>query len=563
MNKLKVLDLFSGIGGFSLGLDRTGGFETVAFCEIEEFPRKVLNKHWPNVPIYEDVRDVTAKRLRADGLLWDSRRGTPEQDVGNAQSVGCSCGEDAQREGTKNKQEQQSCIRCQPVRSSGIDIVTGGFPCQDLSVAGNQKGIEAERSGLWSELCRIIGEVRPHYALIENVTALISGDSGRWFQRVLFDLSEVGYDAEWHHHRDRVWIIAYPNGDGCDLNDKGEGKSEGSALSSTESPSQQRGTNPQGPICRAGQVEVARVVEQCGKVGDVADAAGFQCNGSADNGENMPLESRSRGESGGRGCEEDVPNPNSSGQQQGHKEVEGGSPEQPDSGSIQPQTVPNTNEPRLQGWLQHEIAYQTGWEVESDGPVAECSAGRERHRDSIWFAEPTILRMVDGLPSELHLLGGLNGTRIIQTEDESQDEEHSENYVKWKILRAMWLHRGLAEASPGLYERELYSCVQEVPPGYSYERWNMGARIEKDEGLRDMWQEFYSKPFKEAQDLQQTLLERIGQEKRPETMGYEGRVTTGVKQRAHRLKGLGNAIVPQISELLGRAILEREAASTV
>ena len=168
---LKVLDLFSGIGGFSLGLERTGGFETVAFCEIEKFPQKVLAKHWPRVPIYNDVMELTNDRLRADGIF--------------------------------------------------PDIITGGFPCQDISVAGNQKGIdEGTRSGLWSECARLVGEIRPDYAIFENVTALLSGESGKWFERVLWDLSEVGYDAEWHcipaselgahHHRDRVWIICHP-----------------------------------------------------------------------------------------------------------------------------------------------------------------------------------------------------------------------------------------------------------------------------------------------------------------------------------------------------------------
>jgi DNA (cytosine-5)-methyltransferase 1 len=171
MSQYQVLDLFTGIGGFTLGLERAG-MKTVAFCEIEEYPRKVLNKHWPDVPIYEDVRNVTAKRLRSDGI-------------------------------------------------GRIDIVTGGFPCQDISVAGKQKGIEGERSGLWGELCRIIGDIRPRYAIVENVTALISGDNGRWFGKVLGDLAEIGYDCEWHcipaselgahHHRDRVWIISYPN----------------------------------------------------------------------------------------------------------------------------------------------------------------------------------------------------------------------------------------------------------------------------------------------------------------------------------------------------------------
>ena len=171
--KLRVLDLFSGIGGFSLGLERTGGFETVAFCEIEEFPRKVLRKHWPEVPIYNDVRTLTADVLARDGIA--------------------------------------------------VDVITGGFPCQDLSVAGKQAGMgEGTRSGLWSEIVRLIGELSPRYVIVENVANLLSGPSekrGGWFGRVLGDLAECGYDAEWRnipacmvsapHRRERVWIVAH------------------------------------------------------------------------------------------------------------------------------------------------------------------------------------------------------------------------------------------------------------------------------------------------------------------------------------------------------------------
>jgi len=166
---VKVLDLFSGIGGFALGLEKAG-FETVAFCEMEPYCQKVLAKHWPEVPIYDDIRRVTADRLIRDGIR--------------------------------------------------PDVITGGFPCQDISAAGKQAGIDGERSGLWAELARLIGEVQPRYAIMENVTNLISGDSGRWFGRVLGGLAQVGYDAEWHcipashigapHQRDRVWVIAYP-----------------------------------------------------------------------------------------------------------------------------------------------------------------------------------------------------------------------------------------------------------------------------------------------------------------------------------------------------------------
>lgn len=174
MRKLRVLDLFSGIGGFSLGLERTGGFETVAFCEIEDFPRRVLAKHWPAVPCYPDVRELTAKQLATDGIA--------------------------------------------------ADVICGGFPCQDLSIAGRRAGIEAERSGLWGEVARLVGEVRPSYVIVENVSNLLVGPGerrGGWFSRVLGDLASLGYDAEWHcipasylgawHRRDRVWLLAYAN----------------------------------------------------------------------------------------------------------------------------------------------------------------------------------------------------------------------------------------------------------------------------------------------------------------------------------------------------------------
>jgi len=164
--KHKVLDLFSGIGGFSLGLQNTGGFETVAFCEIEPYCHKVLKKHWQDVPIYNDIKELDYDTLQADGIK--------------------------------------------------PDVITGGFPCQDISVAGPGKGIIGERSSLWSEYARLIKDVRPTWAIIENVSALRS----KGLTLVLQNLSEIGYNAEWHcipctavgglHRRDRLWIIAYP-----------------------------------------------------------------------------------------------------------------------------------------------------------------------------------------------------------------------------------------------------------------------------------------------------------------------------------------------------------------
>ena len=176
---LKVLDLFSGIGGFSLGLERTGGFETVAFCEIEDFPRNVLAKHWPEVPCYEDVRELTAARLAADGIA--------------------------------------------------VDVICGGFPCQDISFAGRGAGLAGERSGLFYEIARLVGELEPRYVILENVAALLSRGLGD----VLGTLASLGYDAEWHcipasyvgapHRRDRIWIIAYRQGDAFGANSNSAG----------------------------------------------------------------------------------------------------------------------------------------------------------------------------------------------------------------------------------------------------------------------------------------------------------------------------------------------------
>lgn len=168
MTKLRVLSLFAGIGGFDLGLERTGGFETVAFCEINPFCRRVLAKHWPKVPCYEDVRTLTADALRRDGV-------TP-------------------------------------------NVICGGFPCQDISRAGTGAGLAGERSGLWREYARLIGEIRPKFVAVENVAALLDNGMGT----VLGDLADIGYDAEWStvsacalgapHMRQRVFIVAYPNG---------------------------------------------------------------------------------------------------------------------------------------------------------------------------------------------------------------------------------------------------------------------------------------------------------------------------------------------------------------
>jgi DNA (cytosine-5)-methyltransferase 1 len=167
--------LFSGIGGFDLGLQRAG-LRCLWQCEIDPYAIRVLEKHWPAVLRVPDVRDVTRRSV------------------------------------------------CAP------DLVCGGFPCQDISNAGPRTGIEGARSGLWGEMLRVVCELRPRYVLVENVAALLARGLGR----VLGDLAASGYDAEWDcipaaaagapHRRDRVWLLAYPRRDG--LRDQ-PGRSDG------------------------------------------------------------------------------------------------------------------------------------------------------------------------------------------------------------------------------------------------------------------------------------------------------------------------------------------------
>lgn len=175
---MTIFDTFAGIGGFSLGAQWAGGFETVGFCEKDAYCQRVLGKHWPNLPIIEDICDVTIESLRSAGI------GRP-------------------------------------------DIITAGFPCQPFSKAGKQKGVEDDRY-LWPQLYEAIRSIRPIYVVLENVPRLLSikdrtikENPKAVFGVILGQLAEAGYDAEWRvisaeavgawHQRDRLWVICYPN----------------------------------------------------------------------------------------------------------------------------------------------------------------------------------------------------------------------------------------------------------------------------------------------------------------------------------------------------------------
>jgi DNA (cytosine-5)-methyltransferase 1 len=155
----QLLDLFSGIGGFSLGLERSGGFKTAAFCEIDPFCRRVLAKHWPEVPCYDDITKLSAARLRADGIA--------------------------------------------------IDAVCGGFPCQPFSTASRGRRVAAD---LWPEMFRIIADIQPECVIAENVQEKAVAIAAE-------HLIGLGYSADYRrvsatdcgadHQRDRWWVTAH------------------------------------------------------------------------------------------------------------------------------------------------------------------------------------------------------------------------------------------------------------------------------------------------------------------------------------------------------------------
>ena len=160
---LRLLDIFSGIGGFSYAAEYiVGGFVTIQFVERELFCQRILARHWPGVPIHDDITTFNPKPHSAD-------------------------------------------------------VVCGGFPCQDISFAGKQAGIkQGTRSGLFYELIRIVRLVQPRYVVLENVSAILANG----LDTVLGELAEAGFDAEWAcipasamgacHQRDRWWLVAYP-----------------------------------------------------------------------------------------------------------------------------------------------------------------------------------------------------------------------------------------------------------------------------------------------------------------------------------------------------------------
>ena len=198
-----VLDLFSGIGGFALATEWAGG-RTIAFAEVADYQSKILSSRWPNVPNLGDVTKLCRRIYDCeidsddDELIWCPRCSTEENriDFGECECIGTD----------------------QFTDTYGFpDVVAGGVPCQPASLVGKRRG-SADARWMWPDTLRIIRELEPRYAIMENPRAILTLEGGRAFRRILADFAEIGYDVQWDvvsasalgagHRRERLWILA-------------------------------------------------------------------------------------------------------------------------------------------------------------------------------------------------------------------------------------------------------------------------------------------------------------------------------------------------------------------
>lgn len=507
---LTVLDLFSGIGGFSLGLESTGGFRTAAFCEIDPYARRVLGRHWPDVPIFGDIRDVGLAGLLRAGVALP-------------------------------------------------DVVCGGFPCQDISLAGVGAGLGGARSGLWFEMLRVITETRPAFAIIENVAAL----RGRGLDVVLGGLAAIGYDAEWHcipaaavgapHRRDRVWIVAY------DTDAVGAGRREPVGSGET--------------VSRTGRGEPAGL--DCGHA-DVAHADGDD-GGPWRQGRSVA----------GRAREYEPVGPvRHAGTEAVADTVCNGlqGPEPTNASTVRRRPT----DPGATGFVRHaDGAGLAQRESESGNPRQKLTAVK---RTDWWLVESDVGRSLDGFSIWLDRYGfDMTEThKIYAAYVDAQERGCGETLreLRRAVLEAAVRYdvRGPVGISP---ETVLLAYLRELQARHSEERHvsfqGTKAHETKVRNLRDKQiaasaprrsgphEQHAEQPADPVQALSRFLAryaEKAWMDYRRTDaavgMGWEtgvARVAADVPSRVDRLRCLGNSVVPQIPALIGSAILEHIGAA--
>jgi DNA (cytosine-5)-methyltransferase 1 len=411
--KLKLLDLFSGLGGFSLGLERTGCFKTVAFCEIDKYCTLILNKHWKGIKVYDDVKKITKEQFDADGIEYP-------------------------------------------------DIITGGFPCQPFSVAGKQKGTGDDRH-LWPEMFRIIKAFKPKIVIGENVKGIINIQDGLVFETVCTDLENEGYEVQAFnipaagvqapHRRERIWIIATNVGnseyDGSltteitrgsveTSNDDKEGQNatrkfkgtSGSKDSEVMANTNNTGNRtPEYEINKNGKEinERWKGQPQFKSSGHSTDVA--NTNTGLRDGTEEEIQSRGKTlnpSSAGRGVE-DVANPESLRSRGGNREKCGTEEwkfqqSEQEGSSIRSETEGRSSQDRTNvANTESSIGYELQVDTR-DGKFETQEIPRDgsslRREGSWWDVEPDVGRVAHGIPGRVHRLKGLGNSIVPQIAEE-------------------------------------------------------------------------------------------------------------------------------------------------
>jgi len=321
------LDLFSGIGGFAYAAQQVWGSDhnVVAFVEKDKYCQKVLNKHWPEVPIFNDIKEY--------------RYG--------------------QAEGEKEQAQTPT-----------IDLLTGGFPCQPFSVAGRRKGKGDDRF-LWGEMLRIIKESKPTFVIGENVAGIVNME----LDNCISELESEGYETQAFiipacavsspHRRDRVWIVAHSEHNGCDS--RSDTSETGSNIKDGSSEENRQFGEEQGFRPRKGSADVA----------NSNSIRPVQC--TSETKQRRDTSRHSKGES--KGSSEDVSYTNTEG---------------------------------LQGRVQEGIIDKQRGNKQGNRSATQCSTGWQGNRDSNWATEPNVLRVANGVPNRVDRLKGLGNAIVPQ-----------------------------------------------------------------------------------------------------------------------------------------------------
>ena len=604
MEKYKILDLFSGLGGFSLGLERTGHFETVAFCDNNQYSKLILDKHWKGVKIYDDVREISKEKFKEDGIEFP-------------------------------------------------DIITGGFPCQPFSVAGKQKGTSDDRH-LWPEMFRIIKAFKPRYVIGENVRGIINIQDGVVFETVCTDLESEGYEVQPFiipaagvgapHRRERVWIIANREESMVDSDNirfqqhsttKEESSGRGTSATSeptsnaTNTESERTGQNDERLWQRSSRISGGEGTSRAKDVGNTQHNGlstseigrrNEEINGGTEKRENRSFEFEGTSRSEDNATMENSNNNGLEGrlsetrnQAITGKESSVNGSEDTDNSSRRSDGGGDQSQPRINGAVQglrdgneEELTRATGVRGLHEGTDNSSRTLRE-DRNQEDDNRTLVQTRQGGVQSSEHRGLGTNQTslednqvrqgddnttlnrmerrdqiNVADTNDEGvrtriggSDNDHETESRSWRADGTRGSsnderHNSTSTENEGMDvantesigSREFGHSNQTQGRDGSSSTQLDGSRSEmantngeRLEGFRQS-----SSQFNETSSSSSSSEERQGEVDHGwwSVEPNVGRVAHGISGRVHRLKGLGNSIVPQIVEEIGKAIIEAE-----